>query len=90
MGTSYTALAGSGGMIATQGPPSSSTKPHESPLSGLDERAVEAGPRYVDPGRRSAVDLDAALGDETSRLARRADPEVLDQERRQVNGIAPG
>ena len=90
MGTSYTALAGSRGMIATQAAPSSGAKPHESPLPGLNEGAVEAGPRNVDPGRGLPVDLDPALGDETSRLARRADPEVLDEELRQVNGIAGG
>src|SRR5437867_13236060 len=88
MGTSYTALAGSRSMIATRSPPSSSGKPHESPLSGLDEGPFEPGPRDVDLGRRPAVDLDPALGDQAPRLARRAHSEVLDQESRQMKRIS--
>ena len=75
-------------MIATRGPPSSGGKPHEPPLSGLDERPLQPGPRDVELGDRLAVDLDRALRDQTPRLARRADAEVLDQERRQMDRIA--
>src|SRR5882724_6819578 len=90
MGTSYTALSGSRGMIATRSLPSSGWKPHESPLSGLDEGPLEPGPRDVDLGRRLPVDLDRTLGDQAPRLARRAHVEVLDQESRQVDGIPRG
>src|SRR5436190_18924896 len=89
MGTSYTALAGSGGMIATQSLPSSDGKPHESPLSGLNEGSLELSPRHVDLCHRLAVDLDPALGDETPCLARRADAEVSDEQGREVDRI-PG
>ena len=87
MGTSYTALSGSGGMIATRSPPSSGGKPHEPPLSGLDERLLQPSPGNVDLGDRLAVDLDRALGDQTPRLAGRTYPEVFDQQRRQMHGI---
>src|SRR5512133_1142663 len=88
MGTSYTALSGSRGMIATRSPQSSGGKPHESPLSGLDQGSLEAGPRNVDLGGRLPVDLDCALRDQAPRLACRADAEMLDQERRQMDGIS--
>ena len=43
----------------------------------------------VELGDGLAVDLDAALRDQTPRLARRADAEVLDEQRRQMDG-SPG
>src|ERR1700675_3257805 len=90
MGTSYTALSGSRGMIATRSPQSSGGKAHESPFSGLDEGPLEPGPRNVDLGGRLPVDLDGALGDQAPRLARRAHAEMLDQKGRQMDGISRG
>src|SRR2546427_12274448 len=88
MGTSYTALSGSRGMVASLSPQSSAGKPHESTLPGLDEGTREGTPLNVDLRRGLAVDLDPALGDQSPGLARRADAEVLDQEGREVDQIA--
>src|SRR2546429_9668811 len=88
MGTSYTALSGSRGMVASLSPQSSARKLHESTLPGLDEGTREGTPLNVDLRRGLAVDLDPALGDQAPGLARRADAEVLDQEGREVDRIA--
>src|SRR5207253_3787197 len=89
-GLSYTALSGSRGMIAAIRPRSSAGKPHESTLPGLDEGPLELGPRHVDLAEGLAVDLDPTLADQAPRLARRAQPEVLDEQGRQMDGIAFG
>src|SRR2546425_12811177 len=77
-------------MLAAISPRSSGGKPHESPLSGLDERPLEPGSREVDFGHGLAVDLDPSLGDQAPRLARGADAELLDEQGRQMNRIAIG
>ena len=80
MGTSYTALSGSRGMVASLSPESSTGKPHESTLPGLDEGTHEGTPLNVDLRRGLAVDLDPALGDQAPGLARRTDTEMVDQQ----------
>jgi hypothetical protein len=75
-------LSDSRGMVASLSPQSSAGKPHESPLSSLDEGPLEPAPRDIDLHRRLPVDLDPALGDQPPRLARRADAELFDQEGR--------
>src|SRR6266480_6326178 len=72
-------------MVAAPRGVSSSAKAHESALSGLYEGPVERPQRQVEVTDRLAVHLDRALGDQTARFARRADPEVLDEERRQMD-----
>ena len=67
---------------------SSAAKAHESALSGLDESSVQPGPRQIELGHRLAVDLDRSLGDQTARLAGRADAEVIGQQGRQMERVA--
>src|SRR5438552_6765216 len=73
-------------MVAAGGEVSSGAKPHKTALSGLYERPVEGLPRQVEVAHHLAVHLDAALGDQPARFARRADPEMLDEESRQMHG----
>src|SRR6266511_1661947 len=87
-GPSYTALSGSGGMIAAIAPRSTGAEPHESALSGLDEGTLESRPGKVDLGHRLAVHFHPALGDQASGLAGRGDSEVIDEQRRQVDLIS--
>src|SRR3954447_18542676 len=72
-------------MVAARRGVSSGPKAHESAFSGLYERPVEGVSREVEVVDGLAVQLDGALRDEAPCLARRRDPEMLDQERRQMN-----
>ena len=67
---------------------SSRGEAHEAALSRLHERSREPFARQIDVAHDLAVDLDRALGDQPPRLARRAEPEPLDEQRRQVERIA--
>src|SRR3989442_4216565 len=87
MGTSYTALSGSRGMVASLSPQSSARKPHESTLPGLDEGTREGTPLNIDLRRELAADLDPALGAQSPGHARIADTEVLVHEAGYVDPI---
>src|SRR5512133_4378714 len=75
-------------MIAAISARSSAGKPHEAAFPGLDEGAAEPGSRHVELSQRLAVQLDPTLADESPRRAGRTEPEVLDQQGRQVDRIA--
>src|SRR5437763_12964212 len=79
---------GSRGMIAAIAPRSSRGKPHETALSGLDERPFQVLSGNVELRYRLTVDLDRPLAAQASRLAGRGDPEAVDQQRRQMDRIS--
>src|SRR5438132_6181468 len=87
-GRSYAACRDSRRMIAAVRVVSSGSKTCETPLSRLEESALEPGAREVDLGHRLAVQLDPALGQQAPRLAGRGDAEALDEERGQVDGVS--
>src|SRR6266508_4376047 len=67
-----------------------SQKAPKSALSDLHQRPREPRPRNVEVGHNFAVDAHAALLDQAPSLARGGNAEVLDQQSRQVNGVAGG
>src|SRR5512133_4300683 len=77
-------------MIAAPRGSSSGAKAHETALSRLDDRAVEPGSGQVELRDGLTVDLEASLADQTPRLAGRLDPEMVDQQGRQMDGVAVG
>src|SRR4029079_9311434 len=54
----------------------------EAALSGVDKGSCEPFAGQVDVAHDLAVDLDRSLGDQPPRLARRVEPEPLDQQSR--------
>ena len=62
----------------------------EAALPRLDKRSGEPLAGQIDIAHDLAVDLDRALRDQPPSLARRAEPEPLDQQRRQMERIALG
>src|SRR5947207_11003058 len=72
-------------MVAPPRGVSSGPKAHKSALSRLYESPVERLQRQVEVADGLAVHLHRALRDQAARLARRADTEMLDEERGQMN-----
>src|SRR4051794_901892 len=71
-GLSYATLSGSRGSVARQTVLSNGfVEPNESPLACLENSSRQPVPRKVELGYCVAVELDAALRDQPSRLARR-------------------
>src|SRR5439155_14907867 len=80
-------LVGSRGMIAAIDPRSSGPKPHETPLSGLNQGSLQPLARHVEVGGRLPVDPHAALGDQTARLTGRGDTQVFHEQGRKMDRI---
>ena len=72
-------------MLPALGGVSSCAEAYETTLSGLNEGSFEGLAREVELLHDFAVHLDPALGDHPPRVARGADPEMLDEKRRQMH-----
>src|SRR5215218_8623988 len=64
--------------------------PCKSSLSSLHDPPVEPARRHVDLRERLPVQPDGALCDQASRLARRRNRQMLDEECREMHGLVAG